>query len=300
MKQVQVASLQRSRPQRAGFTLIELLVVIAIIAILAAMLLPALTKSKLKAQGVFCMNNNHQLALAWKMYADDNRDVLVYASDYDYPNDQSQPEFVEKDQYAWTLTHMTFSAAPENWNKDWDIPKRPLWQYNKNYSIYRCPADHSSVNVNGTLMPRVRTYSMNFFLGGFAGYAIVGQAIGYSVYLKMSELGSLTASPGFAKTFVFIDEREDLINWGNYLVDMTGWGVQGGDVNYEFRQDLPGYYHNKACGFSFADGHSEIKKWLNPRTMPAPNPSSSFDPWYAPRDQDVAWLQDHATRPSSK
>src|SRR5258708_16348784 len=103
MKKSQGLNLRRPAAGRRGFTLIEMLVVIAIIESLAAMLLPALTKSKLKAQGVFCMNNNHNLCLAWKMYADDNRDVLPYASDN--PND---PNALDKDPYAWTLTHMDF------------------------------------------------------------------------------------------------------------------------------------------------------------------------------------------------
>src|SRR2546426_5820291 len=82
-------------PRKAGaFTLIELLVVIAIIAILASMLLPALSKAKLKAQGIQCMSNHRQLCLAWRLYAEDNRDVLVYASD----DGSSHPD----NQYAWT------------------------------------------------------------------------------------------------------------------------------------------------------------------------------------------------------
>jgi prepilin-type N-terminal cleavage/methylation domain-containing protein/prepilin-type processing-associated H-X9-DG protein len=281
--------------QGRGFTLIELLVVIAIIAILAAMLLPALSKSKLKAQGIFCMNNNHQLALAWKMYADDNRDVLVYASD--------SPATPDLDVYSWTLTHMDFTPAQYNWDKDWDIPQRPLWPYNKSYSIYRCPADHSFVTVNGVAMPRVRTYSMNTYIGGFDGDIppMLSSHGNGTVYLKAAEFNSLALSPGPSKTWLFIDEREDVVNWGNYFTDMTGYGQPGGDFDYQFWEDLPGFYHSKACGFSFVDGHSEIHRWLDPRTMP-PLDAQHYDiykytPYQVARDQDVAWLQDHATRP---
>src|SRR5436189_4161167 len=106
-------------PMGQGFTLIELLVVIAIIAILAAMLLPALSKSKLKAQGIQCMSNHRQLALGWRMYAEDNRDQLVFASD--------NPDHPELDQYAWTWTHLTpGTTAPENYDPSIDIMKRPL------------------------------------------------------------------------------------------------------------------------------------------------------------------------------
>jgi prepilin-type processing-associated H-X9-DG protein len=191
---------------------------------------------------------------------------------------------------------MDFTSAPYNWNKDWDIPKRPLWPYNKSYSIYRCPADHSTVSVNGTMMPRVRTYSINLFLGGFDGDPNSGG--NGIVYLKMNELNSTVLSPGPSKTWVFIDEREDVINWGNYYTDMTGY--QSNPNLYEFDQDLPGFYHNKACGFSFADGHSEMHRWLDPRTMPlmhqGVDETMNYNPYPVARDQDVAWLQERATR----
>src|SRR2546426_1086326 len=107
-----------------GFTLIELLVVIAINMILATMLLPALTKAKLRAQGIQCMSNHKNLALAWRMYSDDNHDVLVFASDAPgFPNDLVMRE------YAWTWSKMSFLPDPMNWDINADIVKRPLWPY---------------------------------------------------------------------------------------------------------------------------------------------------------------------------
>src|SRR5262245_50240254 len=139
-------------PPVRGFTLIELLVVIAIIAILAAMLLPALNKAKLKTQGIQCMNNHKQLCLAWRLYAEDNKDTLVYASDDG--TGASNPF----NQYSWTLSHMDFNPANQaNWDVNYDLAQRPLWPYSgKASGIYRCPADHSFVKTDtGEIKPRV-------------------------------------------------------------------------------------------------------------------------------------------------
>src|SRR5947209_1485602 len=106
-----------SRHHCAGFTLIELLVVIAIIAILASLLLPVLGKAKLKAQGIQCMSNHKQLALAWRMYSEDNRDVLLYAT--------ATGNYA---QYSWVQGVLDFNPSnPSNWNPDVDIKKSPMW-----------------------------------------------------------------------------------------------------------------------------------------------------------------------------
>lgn len=280
-----------------GFTLIELLVVIAIIAILAAMLLPALGKAKLKAQGIQCMNNHRQLGLAWRMYSEDNRDTLVYASWLG--GSPSDP----RDQYSWCNDVMDFNPGNRgNWDINWDITKRPLWQYNKNANIYKCPADRSGLDVPGVgWKPRVRTMSMNLFLGGFDGTdGGWSWADAYRIYYKLSDInGAYGAGPD--KIFVFLDEREDCVNWGNYMTDMHGAPTATGPAQpalYQFQQDIPGFYHNRGCGFSFADGHSELHRWLDPRTTPPLQTGVATDMTIpAPRDVDVAWLQEHTTRP---
>ncbi len=277
---------------RYGFTLIELLVVIAIIAVLAGMLLPALGKAKQKAQGIQCMNNHRQLTMAWRLYAEDNSDRLVYSS-------HSGAIIDPNNAYAWTQTELNFSSDPKNWDVNADITRRPLWPYNKSPGIYRCPSDHSYVLVNGERKPRVRTMSMNFYLGGFGGGSGgVSFAAPYRLYYKLSELANQGISPGPSDTWVFLDQREDTINWGNFMTHMDGFDPNNPSL-YKFTMDLPGAYHNRACGFSYADGHSEIKKWTDSRTTPPLKlqsvASNANTP--SPRNKDIAWLQHRTTRP---
>jgi prepilin-type N-terminal cleavage/methylation domain-containing protein/prepilin-type processing-associated H-X9-DG protein len=295
---------------RLGFTLIELLVVIAIIAILAALLLPALSTAKLKAQGIQCMNNHRQLALAWRMYADDSNERLVYASGdvaaYSAAQENAATANGNLNQYAWTLTQMDFQANnTAAWDPTIDLHTRPLWPYIKTAAVYKCPADHSYISVNGERHPRVRTISMNLYLGGLKGSLDAIGSPAYMVYLKTGEVTG-GKSPGPCKLWIFLDVREDCVSWGNWAIYMAGYPGTPTSLQsqYEFIQDLPGYYHNRSAGFSFADGHSEQHRWRDERTMP---PMHYQEAWYCsnggslvipcPYNQDVNWLQDHSTRP---
>jgi prepilin-type processing-associated H-X9-DG protein len=274
-----------------AFTLVELAVMIVIVAVLGSVMLPAFAKTGLNSRSVQCLNNNRQLCAAWRMYADDSRDRIVYAGEDG--TGTSNP----LNQYAWTAANMDFNSGNrQNWDPTVDLMKRPLWPYTgRNAAIYKCPSDQSVVVVNGVAKPRLRSMSMNLYLGGFAGTDGGWPfAEPYRIFVKTTEL----TAPGPAKTFVFLDQRWDQINWGNFMTDMSGY--PNSPAQYKF-QDLPNMLHNLGCGFSFADGHTELHRWLDPRTTP---PLSSYiggdpvsQPLNTPNNPDVAWLQAHATAP---
>jgi prepilin-type N-terminal cleavage/methylation domain-containing protein/prepilin-type processing-associated H-X9-DG protein len=286
-----------------GFTLIELLVVIATIAILAAMLLPALSKAKARAQGIQCVSNLRQLTLAWRMYAEDSNDQLIFASGSGLPYDTTAAGFDPQNLSAWTWSLMNFSANNAfNWDPKADMTLRPLWQYGANAGIYKCPADHSQAMANGTSMPRIRSYSMNLYLGGFAGIPAFISNQGnwgnyFSAYSKLTQLGNLGTAPGAAQTFVFICERPNLINAGNFCTDMSGYPTQSSPSapsDYQWNEDVPATFHNNAAGISFADGHAETHRWTDPKTFV---PMEQFAWVSAPNSPDVAWMQNVSARP---
>jgi prepilin-type processing-associated H-X9-DG protein len=141
--------------------------------------------------------------------------------------------------------------------------------------------------------------SMNLYVGGFLGTD--GNwpfAANYRIYSKLSQFGGSFSAPA-DKVFVFLDMRQDKVNWGNFMIDMSGYSPTQPSL-YSFTSDMPGTYHDLACGFSFADGHAEMKRWRDPRTIPpivdGGDPLGvQQDP--SPNNADVAWIQDHSTRP---
>jgi prepilin-type N-terminal cleavage/methylation domain-containing protein len=291
-------------PLNNAFTLIELLVVIAIIGILAGLLLPVLAAAKSKARATQCLNNERQLTVGWRMYAEENADKLMAASD-----DGAGLPYArtvagnQSDLYAWAWSKMSITPNNAfNFDVNADITLRPMWQYNKNPGIHKCPADNSTALSNNVPLPRVRSYSMNWFCGGFGENGDYQSDAGsaFAFYTKTSELISQNTSPGASKTFVFIDERSDEINWGNFETDMTGaarYSTPAIPAAYRWSQDVPAAYHNYSACISFADCHVEIHHWKGDSAILSPINSLAFGGTFSVGySLDVAFMQDISCR----
>lgn len=276
---------QCRKGKNQGFTLIELLVVIAIIAILAAMLLPALSKAKVKAQGIQCMNSTKQLGLAWRLYTDDNNDRVPYA----YASSAAAAS------QAWirggAAYNLDTSGDPKNWDIEVTLTPSPIWPYcGKAAKIFQCPSDKLRISPSsgpqaGGQVQRVRSMSMNAWMGGngddpsnLAGQWKVDPAV--KVFTKLSDIKNPS------NITVFLDERPDRLNDGLFAINMTGYPIP----QYATINDFPGIQHNNAAGFNFSDGHSELKKWITKELLATPPVPGTYS-----KNADIIWLQEHGT-----
>lgn len=255
-----------------AFTLIELLVVIAIIAILAAMLLPALSAAKMRAKGIKCLSNLRQLQLGWVMYADDNDNKIPQniASDSGLLTENALQASAQPGQpdACWVLGQA--DAAPQ-WTNDLLITHGLIYPYVNNAGVYKCPADPTVRN---------RNYSMNCWMDGIKPWPVP--------CINFTKTTQFSLNMGLPPTmaFVFIDENPSTINDG-YFVEDPSHPAQW--------IDSPAHYHNNGANLSFADGHAEFRKWTDVGVLSGKSGGATGFAANPVNGPDLPWLQARTT-----
>lgn len=258
-------------PARPAFTLIELLVVIAIIAILAALLLPVLSRAKARAQRIACLNNQRQLAATWLIYHGDHADRLVL---------NGNATTVVNGRRLWVLgdTHY-FTPALTEMRYLVDPALAAFGDYLKVASLYKCPADHSTLLVSAQRLPKVRSYAMNNYLGPAQPNYLTA---GYRSFQKMSQLAPVHPS----NIFLFQDVLPENLCFPAFVVPMLP-----ADRFFHF----PSSQHLKLGVIAFADGHGESHRWVDERTRPKPVNGSVGHGIASLNNRDLAWIREHTT-----
>ncbi len=263
--------MRASRTKAAAFTLIELLVVIAVIGILAALLLPSLVRARSQAKRVQCTNNQKQLATIYVLYSADNSDWLAANGEYDPPSTTHK---------LWVQG--AFFNPVENTNFSLLVdPKYALFaNYLRNTKIYLCPTDRDTVTVFGKTYPKLRSYSLNAYLG-WTGDWDNRLSSAYKVFKRQSDLA--TAMPG--GVFLFQDVNSNSICWPYFGVQMA----------YDSFFNFPGSTHNRGGVISFADAHVERHRWQDQRTVNAYSLDYHRHQDSSPGNLDIAWLRERTT-----
>ncbi len=271
-----------------GFTLIELMAVIAIIAILSALVLPALAKGRMRAQAISCLSNTHQLGLACQLYTDDHENYLPYNLGMNGSSFRTNAN--------WVNNVMTWNLSEDNTNAA-TITESGLGAYGSgNTAYYHCPADNtlSSIQREAGWSKRLRSYSMNAMLGNAGDFSAGGVNTNnpnYKQFFKTSQI------PLPAEIFSFLDEHPDSIDDG-YFVNRAGTrsGTTGisSYSHYEWT-DLPASYHNGSASIVYADGHASLHRWADKSTVCRPEPAAAALPLQLSSEahSDFDWVVQH-------
>ncbi|HEV2392204.1 MAG TPA: prepilin-type N-terminal cleavage/methylation domain-containing protein [Verrucomicrobiae bacterium] len=268
-----------NRPQFKAFTLIELLVVIAIIAILAALLLPSLSRAKSKAYRTRCLSNLRQLAVTWELYADDNQQVLV-PNGYGSENDPNAPRLWavgDEHIHPEAFTNTSYLLDPKY---------AAFAQYLHTKDVYKCPADRTTISIGGQNIPRTRNYALN----GYLAWSYPSDNALLSPSCQAFNKASDLAAAGPSRIYSFVDTSPENICFSAFVLFMgnSGWFWH-----------RPTIEHDNSGVVAFADGHAEVRRWLDPATMKAARDGGNADgahfTFVDPNNGDLLWLQQHAT-----